>query len=246
MPVTAALVFAASAVGTVYWCGSMQHMPGMAMPGGWTMSMAWMRMPGQGWIGAGTTFTAMWALMMVAMMMPVLLPELRGLRTRAAAVFAAGYFGVWTATGLLIFPFGIAYAELAMRSESVSRATPWLTAITVISAGALQFTRWKSRLLACCHGEHRGCDAFAHGHASGSVLRAGARLGQRCVYCCANLTAVLLVMGVMDLRAMALTTMAISAERLMPAGGVTPRMIGVALLMFGATLLVRAMPVITF
>ena len=25
---------------------------GMPMPGGWTMSMAWMRMPGQGWVGA--------------------------------------------------------------------------------------------------------------------------------------------------------------------------------------------------
>ena len=34
---------------TVAWCSSMSAMGGMPMPGGWTMSMAWMRMPGQTW-----------------------------------------------------------------------------------------------------------------------------------------------------------------------------------------------------
>ena len=43
---TNALLFLASAAGTIAWCGSMS-VGGMPMPGGWTMSMAWMRMPGQ-------------------------------------------------------------------------------------------------------------------------------------------------------------------------------------------------------
>jgi hypothetical protein len=42
-----ALLFAASAAVTIVWCASMSAMGGMSMPGGWTMSMAWMRMPGQ-------------------------------------------------------------------------------------------------------------------------------------------------------------------------------------------------------
>ncbi len=42
------------------------------MPGGWTMSMTWMRMPGQTWAGAATTFLGIWVVMMVAMMMPSL------------------------------------------------------------------------------------------------------------------------------------------------------------------------------
>ena len=54
----------------------MSAMPGMEMPGGWTMSMAWMRMPGQGWPGAAATFLGMWIVMMVAMMLPVLVPML--------------------------------------------------------------------------------------------------------------------------------------------------------------------------
>ncbi|HEY6124537.1 MAG TPA: DUF2182 domain-containing protein, partial [Steroidobacteraceae bacterium] len=73
---TAALVFSASSAVTILWCGSMSAMPGMEMPGGWTMSMAWMRMPGQSWSGAALTFIGMWAVMMVAMMLPVLVPML--------------------------------------------------------------------------------------------------------------------------------------------------------------------------
>src|SRR5438552_9805253 len=44
-----ALLFAASAALTIVWCASMSAMGELSMPGGWTMSMAWMRMPGQTW-----------------------------------------------------------------------------------------------------------------------------------------------------------------------------------------------------
>jgi hypothetical protein len=54
-----ALLFAASAVGTIVWCASMSAMGEMPMPGGWTMSMAWMRMPGQTWPGAAASFLGM-------------------------------------------------------------------------------------------------------------------------------------------------------------------------------------------
>jgi predicted metal-binding membrane protein len=47
-------------------------------PGGWTMSLAWMRMPGQTcgqtWPGAAASFLGMWVVMMVAMMLPSLVP----------------------------------------------------------------------------------------------------------------------------------------------------------------------------
>jgi hypothetical protein len=54
-----ALVFAASAAVTIIWCDSMSSMGEMPMPGGWSMSMAWMRMPGQTWLGAGAAFLGM-------------------------------------------------------------------------------------------------------------------------------------------------------------------------------------------
>src|SRR5579864_8532493 len=73
---TSAMLFATSAALTIVWCGSMSAMGGMPMPGGWTMSMAWMRMPGQTWPGAAASFLGMWVVMMVAMMLPSLVPML--------------------------------------------------------------------------------------------------------------------------------------------------------------------------
>src|SRR5262249_53479537 len=103
----AAATFLGSTALTVAWCGAMAAMPQMEMPGGWTMSMAWMRMPGQSWLGAAASFTSMWLVMMVAMMLPSLVPMLR--RYRAAVVpgdetrlgaltllVSLGYFLVWT------------------------------------------------------------------------------------------------------------------------------------------------------
>src|SRR5205823_9712797 len=71
-----ALLFAASTAVTIVWCASMSTMAEMPMAGGWTMSMAWMRMPGQTWPGAAVSFLGMWVVMMVAMMLPSLVPML--------------------------------------------------------------------------------------------------------------------------------------------------------------------------
>jgi predicted metal-binding membrane protein len=71
-----ALLFAASAAVMIVWCASMAAMSDMPMPGGWTMSMAWMRMPGQTWPGTAATFLGIWVVMMVAMMLPSLVPML--------------------------------------------------------------------------------------------------------------------------------------------------------------------------
>jgi Predicted metal-binding integral membrane protein (DUF2182) len=58
--VTAALVFLSSVAATTYMCRSMAG--GMPMPGGWTMSMPWMKMPEQTWPGAAS-FECSWLLM---------------------------------------------------------------------------------------------------------------------------------------------------------------------------------------
>ena len=108
-----ALAFAASVTVTILWCGSMPSM-GMAMPGGWTMSMAWMRMPGQTWPTAAASFLGMWLVMMVAMMLPSLVPMLRRYRNAVdrrgetrlgwlTTVVGAGYFFVWAVFGMATF-----------------------------------------------------------------------------------------------------------------------------------------------
>jgi predicted metal-binding membrane protein len=243
-----ALVFVASAAVTIAWCGAMSGMSGMPMPGGWTMSMAWMRMPGQGWLGYAGSFLGMWCVMMIAMMLPAFTPMLVRYRRalsrqststarRAGLGFCvtAGYFAAWSLLGAMLLPPGVILAELAMRVPAISAAAPALGAAVVLAAGASQFTSWKSRQLACCR-HSMGCGRAPPPNYR-AAWRHGLALGARCVYCCAGLTAVLLVIGVMDLRAMALVTTAISAERLMPARAFAPRVVGAGLLILGAVML---------
>jgi predicted metal-binding membrane protein len=216
----AALVFVASTAVTIAWCSAMASMPGMEMPGGWTMSMAWMRMPGQTWPGAAATFLGMWTLMMIAMMLPVLVPMLvryrRALKTtdavrlaRLTLVVSAAYFLVWAMLGMAVYAAGVVLAQAAMTRPSFSRAVPLAIGVVVMLAGLFQFTAWKARELACCRAPAAGLRAGSFG-----AFRHGSLLGIRCIRCCAGLTAILPCLGVMDLRLMAILTAAICMERL--------------------------------
>src|SRR5437667_5094883 len=144
-----ALLFAASAALTIVWCASMSAMGEMPMPGGWTMSMAWMRMPGQTWPGAAASFLGMWVVMMVAMMLPSLVPMLWRYRQavgrtgetrlgRLTALVGVGYFFVWTVFGMAAFPLGVALAAAEMQMPALSRAVPIAVGVVVVIAGALQ------------------------------------------------------------------------------------------------------------
>src|SRR6185503_15606559 len=147
----AALCFIASAAVTVRWCGSMSSMPGMEMPGGWTMSMAWMRMPGQGWPGAAASFLGMWTVMMVAMMLPTLVPMLPRHRGLSSLLVAGGYYTAWLLLGAALFPAGAALADVAMRNAAVARHAPAATGLILIIAGAWQSSAWKSREIGRAH-----------------------------------------------------------------------------------------------
>src|SRR5712691_6775504 len=156
-----ALLFAASAAVTIVWCASMSAMGEMPTPGGWTISMAWMRMPGQTWPGAAASFLGMWVVMMAAMMLPSLVPMLWRYRqtvgrtgearlARLTALVGVGYFLVWTVFGMVAFPLGVALAAVVMQQPELGRAVPIAVGVVVLIAGALQFTAWKAHHLACC------------------------------------------------------------------------------------------------
>ena len=244
-----ALLFAASAAVTIVWCASMSAMGGMPMPGGWTMSMAWMQMPGQTWPGAAASFLGMWIVMMVAMMLPSVVPMLWRYREavgrksetrlgRLTALVGLGYFSVWTVFGMTAFPLGVTLAAIEMQEPALARAVPIAVGVVVLIAGALQFSAWKARHLACCReapGRGRTLPADV-----GTAWRYGLRLGLHCTHCCAGLMAILLTIGVMDLRAMALVAAAVTVERLAPAGERIARAIGAVVVGAGLFLIARA------
>ena len=126
-----------------------------------------------------------------------------------------GYFFVWAVFGVFAFVLGAALAAMEMGQPPLARAVPIATGVVAIITGALQFTAWKARYLACCRSAFARTDV---GASYGETWRHGLRIGLSCSYCCAGLMAILLALGVMDLRAMAVVTAAITAERLAPAG----------------------------
>jgi predicted metal-binding membrane protein len=259
--IVSALLFVTSTAVTIAWCISMSALGEMPMPGGWTMSMAWMRMPGQSWLHAAASFLGMWVVMMVAMMLPSLVPMLSRYREavggiaeahldRLTAMVGAGYFFVWTVFGVLAFPLGDTLAAIEMQWPALARLVPIAVGALVVMAGALQFTTWKSHHLSCCRAAPSAArrDQSASDSDSGRTIpadaatawRHGLRLGIHCSQCCIHLMTILLVLGVMDLRAMAVVATAISLERLAPAGERVARAIGAIIVVAGLVLLVQA------
>src|SRR5207247_3222214 len=169
---TSALLFLASAGTNIYACGSMAG--GMPMPGGWNMSMAWMRMPEQTWTSAAASFMVMWIVMMMAMMLPSLVSMLSHYRRclggrdvtglgRSTALAGAGYFFVWAVFGAAAYPLGVALAAGEMRWPALARSAPLATGFVLLLAGCVQLTAWKARHLAHCRdAQARGGPSSRH------------------------------------------------------------------------------------
>jgi predicted metal-binding membrane protein len=184
----------------------------------------------------------MWVVMRAPMMLPSLVPMLwryrqvvgrRGESHLGPLTLLAGlgYFFVWTLFGLAVFPLGALLAAVQMQEPALARAAPVAVGVVFLMAGAVQLTSWKAHHLACCREmPARGCTAWQQ----------GLRFGLHCGLSCANLTAILLVIGVMDLRAMAVVTAAITAERLAPAGERVAQATGAVVIVAGLLLIMRA------
>ncbi|MDB5088447.1 MAG: hypothetical protein JWR09_2441 [Mucilaginibacter sp.] len=244
-----ALLFTASVVVTTVWCRAMSAMEEMPMPGGWGMSMMWMPMSGQSWFEATASFLAMWDVMMLAMMIPCLVPML--LRYRQAvqktsarclgwltALAGFGYFLVWTIIGLVVFPLGVGLNAILMQHRELSLIVPVAVGIVVSAIGLLQFTNWKFHQLACCR-ELPFSGQTVPDNAR-TAWKHGLHLGIQCSRCSAGLMFILLVIGMMNLFAMAIITVAITFERLAPAGKWVTGTIGAIGIGAGVFLIIQA------
>jgi predicted metal-binding membrane protein len=191
----------------------------------------------------------MWVVMMAAMMLPSLVPMLWRYRQavgrtgetrlgRLTALVGVGYCFVWTVFGTAAFPLGVALAAVEMQQSALARAVPLAVGVIVLIAGAPQLSAWKAHHPACCReapGRGRTPPADA-----GTAWRHGLRLGLHRSRCSAGLMAILPVTGVMNLRAMAVVTAAITVERLAPAGERVARAIGAVVVGTGLLLIARA------
>jgi predicted metal-binding membrane protein len=197
------------------------------------------------WNAADVAFTfAMWAVMMVGMMMASAAPVVllfaamhrgRGARRAPRVVFAfcAGYLLVWT-----VFSADAALAQWALHqaallSPAMTTSSARLSGAILIAAGAYQLTPFKGACLSHC----RSPLGFLMSHwrdGTGGALRMGIVHGVYCLGCCWALMCVLFVVGVMNLVWVAAIAIFVLVEKIGPSGVWVARAAGVAMIAAGA------------
>lgn len=190
---------------------------------------------------------SMWWVMMVAMMLPSAAPMILLYARAAASVdagprpatgsFLAGYLVAWSA-------FSLGATGLQFLMERVDLLTPmlmasqsrWLSGAVLVSAGIYQLSPVKDVCLRHCRNP---AQFLASHYRAGSMgaLRMGLAHGAFCVGCCWLLMALLFVGGVMNLAWIALLTLMVAAEKLLPLGRYVAIVSGLVFIAWGAVML---------
>jgi predicted metal-binding membrane protein len=211
-----------------------------------------MRMPAtlmdvSGWAASLPLFLAMWVVMMVAMMFPAVSPVVllferwRSSRQRSVATtiaFVAGYLIIWGVAGVVAFT---AIVALDLQIDSSSTAYRVGGAV-LIGAGIYQLTPLKTACLAQCRSPLSLIMKHAQLLSEGvrGPLQVGLMHGGWCIGCCWALMAVLIALGVMHLGWMAAVAAVILAEKVLPGGAMTSRVLGGVLIAAGAVVAATA------
>jgi predicted metal-binding membrane protein len=194
---------------------------------------------------------AMWAAMMVGMMLPTAAPMTlvyamvarkaarEGSPLPPTAVFAAGYLLVWTGFSAAATAAQWALDRAALLSPMLVANSPRFGAALLMAAGAYQLTPWKEACLRQCR---QPAHFFAEHFRPGPLgaLRLGVHHGVYCLGCCWALMGLLFVGGVMNLVWIAAIALFVLAEKLIPHGVGGGRLAGAGMIAAGALLLVRA------
>ncbi len=195
----------------------------------WVVTIARMRGmddgPGTDLGGLGW-YLGVWVTMTAAMMLPTAAPAARHVARRASGVpallFIAGYLAVWTVYGLLAYAIYRLVASLDIGQLAWDRSGPYVAGGVIIAAGLYELTPFKRASLRRCRSpQERG--AFDSGLAH----------GRDCVVCSGALMAVLFVLGAMSLVWMAVLTVVILIEKVLPAGPRLVPLVAVVLIAFG-------------
>jgi predicted metal-binding membrane protein len=202
------------------------------------MALAWLYLVGQaagmgnraGTMGLGAlAFLGMWAVMVVAMMFPAVGPTGFSLARRSAAgisgavkavgatwrleratVFMIGYFVVWAAFGLALYGIlrgGAGIVHIPVGDDK------WIAAGVYAVAGVYQFTPAKRACRERCASPRCAIGTAADRPSRRSVVWDSTHHALSCIGCCWAFMAVLVAVGLMNLVAMGVLTVAILAER---------------------------------
>ena len=188
-----------------------------------------MAMPPPEWSPAALLLAgSMWWVMMVAMMLPAAAPVI--LLNAAAAPregpaarvhsgwFLAGYLAAWGAFSLVAATLQLALERSGVLDQmTMGTGARWFSAAVLIAAGLYQLSPLKGACLSQCRNPAQFLVRnYRPGRAG--ALSMGVKHGAFCVGCCWLLMALLFVGGVMNLAWIALLTLLVAAEKLLPGG----------------------------
>jgi len=231
---------------------SAMDMSGMSridMPG---MDMSGMNMPGaEQWGPVGVLLLfVMWAVMMVAMMVPSAAPMVLTFisvnRRRQTAsrqfvpvgIFVAGYLAIWTAFSAVATLAQWGLHRAALLSPAMAATSPVLNGSLLIAAGIFQWTPLKQMCLKGCRSPLSFLmSEWRDGRAGAFIM--GLRHGSYCVGCCWILMALLFVAGVMNLLWVAVIALFVLVDKTVPRAELFSRVSGVAFVAAGAGLIAR-------
>jgi predicted metal-binding membrane protein len=187
---------------------------------------------------------AMWAVMMVAMMVPTAAPMTlmyAAVARKSAAqhtplaptfVFVTGYIAMWTIFSLVATIAQHALDQAALLSPMMVSTSKRLGAALLIAAGVYQFTPLKNACLRNCRAPAHFLSRYWRVGRFGA-FRMGLRLGAYCVGCCWILMGLLFVGGVMNLLWIAAIAAFVLLEKTLPFGDVSGKIAGVAMILVG-------------
>ncbi len=206
------------------------------------------------WTVVDAGFAAiMWAVMMVAMMLPAAAPMIlvfatvnrKRRETPGAApyvnttLFVLAYLGVWSAFSVAAALGQWGLRALALLSEDAMQAVPLAGAGLLAAAGIYQLTPLKHACLARCQ-TPIGFLLSEWREGNGGAFVMGLRHGLFCLGCCWVLMTLLFVGGVMNLAWVAAIAGFVLLEKVLPAGRLVSAISGGALLVWAAWTLFRA------
>lgn len=186
---------------------------------------------------------SMWVVMMIAMMVPAVMPMLivfrkldRGASTELDTfLFASGYLLAWC-----VFSIGAAVLQWILHSAGWLRGDllsvrSLVAGAVLIAAGIYQLTPMKEACLDKCRSP---MGFFLANWRAGRLgaLRMGFQHGLFCIGCCWMLMLIMFVGGAMSVITMALLSGFILAERLLPPGPWVARLPGIGLIGWGGYL----------
>jgi predicted metal-binding membrane protein len=194
----------------------------------------------------------MWVVMMVAMMTPSIAPmvlmfasvsDKRRKEMRPyvpAGIFLSGYLFAWAAFSLMATAVQWSLHSLALLSPMMVSTSPYLGASILLTAAVFQWTPLKKACLAHC----RSPLGFLVTHWRAGALgafRMGLHHGLYCTGCCWALMALLFVAGVMNLPWVAILSIFVLAEKILPGGQLVTRSASAVLFVLAMAILEGAL-----